>query len=63
MLHYIKNGETSSGYVCIVTAWSLSCNSEYNSSIRAMYYVVIGSLWPVCPGVLSSSVCLGGVVF
>ena len=29
-------GGTSSGSVCIVTAWSLSDNSEYNSSIQVL---------------------------
>ena len=29
-------GDTSSWYVCIFTAWSMSYNSEYNYSIRAM---------------------------
>ena len=29
-------GGTSSGYVCIVTAWSLSYNYEYNNYTRVM---------------------------
>ena len=33
---FLVEGPTYSLYVCIVTTRSLSCNSEYNASIRAM---------------------------
>ena len=45
-------GGTSSGYVCIVTAWSLSYTSEYNYSIHSM---VLSCSWISLP-CLSSSV-------
>ena len=45
-------GGTSSGSVCIVTAWSLSYNSEPWS-----YNYFLGSLCLDCPAVLSSSFC------
>ena len=49
---------TTPGCVCIVTAWSLSHYSEYNSSIRTMIISCSESLNLVCPGVLSSGLCI-----
>ena len=46
--------DTSSGSVCIVTAWSLSYNSEHNSSIRAM---ILSCSWTYMPG-LSRSIII-----
>ena len=47
-------GGTSSGSVCIVTAWSLSYNSESNYSIRSM---ILSCSWISLP-CLSSSVII-----
>ena len=47
-------GGASLGSVCIVTAWSLSYNSEYNSSIRSM---ILSCSW-ICLPCLSSSVII-----
>ena len=49
-------GSTSSGSVCIVTAWSLSYNnSEYPPTfiLFVPLSIVLGSLCHVCLGVLS----------